>query len=121
MDLGIAGKVALVTGGAVRLGRAVTLGLAEAGYDAREVHLYDTLSVPLPADVGSMLAGGRIDRDALRIVHEAEELVRLGGGAVAPFQVADRAVPVAGGVVGHEVGPEAEAVEWAGYVDSWRA
>ena len=32
-----------------------------AGYDTRAVDLYETLPVPVPADVGSMLAAGRVD------------------------------------------------------------
>ena len=37
-------QVALVTGGAVRVGRAITMGLAEAGYDMA-IH-YHTSGVP---------------------------------------------------------------------------
>jgi len=35
--------------------------MSAAGYDARPVDLYETLPVPIPADVCSMLAAGRVD------------------------------------------------------------
>lgn len=50
-------KVALVTGGAVRLGRAITLGLAEAGYDL-VVH-YHSSAGPASETVEQVEALGR--------------------------------------------------------------
>jgi pteridine reductase len=59
-------KVALVTGGAIRVGRAITLGLAEAGYDV--VVNYHTS-----------------ESEALRVTRQVEELGRA--AVVAPGDV----------------------------------
>lgn len=51
-------KVALITGGAVRVGRAITLGLAEAGYDV--VIVYHTSAAEARAVADSVRQLGRV-------------------------------------------------------------
>lgn len=51
-------KVALITGGAVRVGRAITLGLAEAGYDV--VIVYHTSAAEARAVADSVRELGRV-------------------------------------------------------------
>lgn len=57
---GMTQKVALVTGAAQRLGRAMTLELAEAGY-AVAVH-YNSSAAPAEAFVAELLAAGHVAR-----------------------------------------------------------
>jgi pteridine reductase len=75
-------QVALVTGGAIRVGRAITLGLAAAGYDvainyhssaaeaasaAREVHTLGRRAVTIPGDVSDV---GDVERIAATVRSE---------------------------------------------------
>ncbi|MBT8335608.1 MAG: SDR family oxidoreductase [Gemmatimonadetes bacterium] len=93
-------KVALVTGGAVRLGRAVTLGLAEAGYDlmvhyhssegpamqtAREVEALGRRACTVRADLSGGAEVGRV----VDAVSEAYGRLDLLVNGAASFEQAD--------------------------------
>lgn len=94
------GRVALVTGGAVRLGRAITLGLAEAGCHV-VVHYHRSAgaaeetvaaarrlgveAVAIPADLADLVAARALARAAVArlgrvdiLVHSASPFVRGG-------------------------------------------
>lgn len=93
-------KVAVVTGGAVRLGRAITLGLAEAGYDlvihynssqgparetAAEVEALGRRAVTVQAD----LSGGAGARKLSDAVTEAYGRVDILVNSAATFEEAE--------------------------------
>ena len=93
-------KVALVTGGAVRLGRAVTLGLAEAGYDlmihyhssegparetAREVEALGRRACTVRADLAGGAGVGRVVDAVSRAYGRLDLLVN----GAASFEQAD--------------------------------
>lgn len=73
--------------------------LNAAGYDARPVDLYETLPVPLPADVRSMLADGRVDA-----------LMFLSGTCVSSVVSAVGDLPTGGTMLIAAIGPKTAAV-----------
>jgi len=75
--------------------------LVEAGYDVRPVTLYETVPVPLPADVRSMLTGGRVDA-----------VLFLSGTCVSSVVDAVGTFPAQGGatVLAAAIGPKTAAV-----------
>ncbi len=73
--------------------------LTAAGYDARPVDLYETLPVPLPADVRSMLGGGRVDA-----------LMFLSGTCVSSMVSAVGDLPTGGNMLISAIGPKTAAV-----------
>lgn len=73
--------------------------LIAAGYDARPVNLYETLPVPLPADVRSMLGDGRVDA-----------LMFLSGTCVSSVVGAVGALPTGGNMLISAIGPKTAAV-----------
>jgi len=73
--------------------------LKAAGYDARPVDLYETLPVPLPADVRSMLGDGRVDA-----------LMFLSGTCVSSVVSAVGDLPTGGNMLIAAIGPKTATV-----------
>lgn len=93
-------KVALVTGGAVRVGRALSLGLAEAGYDvaihyhssataarevARRVEEAGRRAVLIEADLGDPMGAQKIGGELRRVYGRLDLMVN----SAASFEEAD--------------------------------
>src|ERR1700750_708631 len=92
MDLGIGGKVALVTGGSKGIGRAISLELAAAGAQiavvARERTAIDSVTAAISAQGG---AGSGISADLSKLDSYdsivAETTQRLGAPDIAVFNM----------------------------------
>ena len=102
-------RVALVTGGAVRIGRALSLGLAEAGYDV-VVH-YNTSAAPA-REVEKKITG--LGRRAVLLpgdVSQAGDIARIADGVVREFGRLDVLVNSASNFFQTPV-MEVEEAEW---------
>ena len=115
MDLELAGKRALVTGGSRGIGRAIVLGLARGGASVAAVYQRESDAVAsLRGELEQLDGSGYV---AQADVSNEEDVERLVGGVRERFGGIDVLVNNAG-VVSHKLLPELDLDEWRRVIDT---
>jgi 3-oxoacyl-[acyl-carrier protein] reductase len=115
MDLGLAGKRALVTGGSRGIGRAIALGLARQGVAVAACYRQDSAEVAALASELEALGNG--SHVAQVDVSDEPSVSRLVGGVRERFAQIDVLVNNAG-VVSHRTINQLDLAEWRRIVDT---
>jgi 3-oxoacyl-[acyl-carrier protein] reductase len=115
MDLGLAGKRALVTGGSRGIGRAIALGLARQGVAVAACYRNESDEVSsLAAELETLGAGSHV---AQTDVSDEASVARLVGGVRERFGQIDVLVNNAG-VVSHRTLAQLDLAEWRRIIDT---
>jgi len=115
MDLGLAGKRALVTGGSRGIGRAIAMGLARQGVSVAACYRQDSADVSaLAAELEAFGNGSHV---AQVDVSDEASVSRLVGGVRERFAQIDILVNNAG-VVSHRTITQLDLAEWRRIVDT---